>query len=296
MGTLGYFVLFLLLFLVGKFIYDSYLTNQTKEKWLEHQKTKKSTDSKELKESIDLLAKEFNCKTDDYIVSICQQLEDNKTTVFQAKEMINGAEENIVRESKNRGIKPKNTTSSLLVKIINNYISKIKREVIEYDSDVYISKAKYFNRVYSKEYLGGIFDCKGWQVETKVQGELRIETLENLLWSLNEHKYNCIKEAKSSQMDKGDTPSGIIFEIAILEVNRRLRKIMEFTRILYHKASSDPFFKAKKEEIQEFKVNLELFNRIETETADIDAFFKDIDIVKNGFNDLKRFFPEIENR
>ncbi|MEQ5790815.1 hypothetical protein J4E06_07110 [Muricauda sp. NFXS6] len=42
MGTLGYFVLFLLLFLVGKFIYDSYLTKNTEIKWKEYSNSKSS--------------------------------------------------------------------------------------------------------------------------------------------------------------------------------------------------------------------------------------------------------------
>lgn len=36
MGVLGYFVLLLLIFLVGKFIYDSYLTKNTENRWKEY--------------------------------------------------------------------------------------------------------------------------------------------------------------------------------------------------------------------------------------------------------------------
>lgn len=294
MGTIGYFILFFLVFLLGKFIYDSYLSNRTKEKWLEHNNTKELTDSRELRESIELLAREFNCNSDDYIVSICNQLEHNNTTVFQAQDMIVEAEGNILRESKNRGVKPMNTTSSLLVNIIDSYIGKIKNEVIEYEFELFMPKAKYFDIQYSKEYLGKMLGCEGWQVESKIENELRAESIENVLWALKKHKSNRIKEAKSSYMEIEDTPSGIIYELTIAEVRRRLKEMMCFYEALSHRASSDPFFKATQEDSSVLRANLDLFYKIRAETQEINVLSNQLRITYEVCNGLKKFFPKIE--
>ena len=100
MGTIGYFIVFAVIFLIGKFIYDSYLTDNTEKRWQEHKSVKSVVDIRAISDamkdirsrgrelSLKQLAERFNCHPNEVEKTFLNELETEMTTVQQGRDII----------------------------------------------------------------------------------------------------------------------------------------------------------------------------------------------------------------
>jgi hypothetical protein len=162
MGTIGYFILFAIVFIMGKFIYDSYLTNNTKKKWENHKENEKNNkisvgdiksniDELQLKQSREYLAQQFNCRVNNLEYKILNDFENEMTTEQQALDTIEMLEEGIQKEVDNLGFKRENTSSYLLLQFAEKYIHKINNEFVE-EEDYFFSSKTNRRKILKKNY------------------------------------------------------------------------------------------------------------------------------------------------
>ncbi len=245
MGTLGYFIVFMLIFFIGKFIYDSYLTNNTNKRWQEHKsvhtvneikgvaKAVKDIDAKELHSSMMNLAEEFNCALDDVEAIILENFDNEMTTEQQALDTIELCKEKAIIEAESVKIDLNNTCSSIIARIAQKYIETIKKETeIDYEYNKNgepVIKASLYNYYYSKRYLSQKFGCQSSELIKFLKNDVAQYGIHELLLMVKKHTIHAMEESSVSEtIHFMDTPSFIIRNVVFGEWLKRIEAIEDY--------------------------------------------------------------------
>lgn len=314
METIGYFILSVIVFFKGKFIYDSYITNKTEKEWMKYKDDKEfnkikvdnikpSIDEIQLKQSRAYLAQQFNCTVDDFEQVIINDNEKEMTTEQQALDTIKMLEEGIHKEVTNLNLKRENTSSYLLQKCIEKYIQKINNEYIEkkdyfyygLNRDDYItSKRNYFNFTYSIKYLAEKeFNVLPEKVFSVIEEQASRKELYEVLREGFTFKQEASVLAKNLPIRIDDTPQGIksrvYFYISHFKYNE-LREFVKQGNALLNESIEKNQSYVKNKLIN----NLRAIRLVQMEFENNENFILDwINILDGEYKSILEWFPEI---